>query len=95
MKYVINRTYGGFDLSARAVDMLLIRKGKPEGSAQDMVHDLERNDPDLVAVVEELGAMASGSGARLKVVEVPEGVAVDIHEYGGVEWLAEIHRVWC
>jgi hypothetical protein len=56
--------------------------------------DPERNDPDLVAVVEELGEKADGRYARLKVVEIPDGVDWFIHEYDGSEHIAETHRTW-
>ena len=44
-----------------------------------------RADSDLVAVVEELGEGASGFGAKLLVVEVPDGVDWVIHELDGKE----------
>ena len=47
--------------------------------------DIERHDPDLVAVVEELGAKADGSCASLRVVEIPDGVEYAIDEYDGQE----------
>jgi hypothetical protein len=54
----------------------------------------DRDDPDLVAVVEELGDAANGSYADLRVVEVPDGTDWEINEYDGVEWVAETHRTW-
>lgn len=50
-----------------------------------------RADPDLVRVVEELGTLA---GSSLKVVEIPDNIEWDIHEYDGIEWVAEKHRTW-
>lgn len=55
---------------------------------------IERNDPALVQVVEELGEDASGDYADLKVVEIPDGVEWEIDEYDGVECIAEVHRIW-
>lgn len=60
----------------------------------DSGRETERHDPDLVAVVEELGAKASGSYAQLRVVEVPDGVEYIIEEYDGNEHIAEKHRTW-
>jgi hypothetical protein len=57
--------------------------------------DIPRDDPDLVAVVGELGTeKASGPLARLSLVEVPGGVRWQIEEYGGKEHIAEAHRTW-
>jgi hypothetical protein len=56
--------------------------------------DVERSDPDLVAVVRELGDEAAGDHAQLDIVEVPDAVEWGIEEYDGMEWVAEAHRVW-
>lgn len=57
--------------------------------------DIERTDPDLVALIEEKGSdFMSGRCAQLKVVEIPDGVAWRIEEYDGLEWVAEEHRTW-
>ena len=47
-------------------------------------HDIERHDPALVQVVEELGAAASGAFADLKIAEI-EGDRYRITEYYGWE----------
>jgi hypothetical protein len=56
--------------------------------------DRHRSDPILVQAVEELGASANGSYAKLKVVEVPDGVEWEVEEYDGLEWIAEKHGTW-
>ena len=56
--------------------------------------DLARDDPYLVAVVEELGERANGRHAELKVVEIPADVDWEITEYDGNEAIAEKHRTW-
>jgi len=56
--------------------------------------DIPRNDPVLVDVVERLGHEADGSHAFLEVVEIPNGVAWEIEEYDGKEWVSEVHRTW-
>jgi hypothetical protein len=53
-----------------------------------------RTHPLLVRVVEELGEAASGRYAKLKVVDVPDGVDYEIDEYDGIEHIAEKHRTW-
>jgi hypothetical protein len=57
-------------------------------------HDIERDDPILIQVVEELGEEAWGFAAELKVVEIPDGVDWEINEYDGWEHIAEKHRTW-
>lgn len=53
-----------------------------------------RDDAILVQVVEELGENANGWAAELKIVEIPDDVKWHIHEYDGVEHVAEDHRTW-
>lgn len=57
-------------------------------------YTLERNDPVLVQVVEELGRSADGEFASLKIVEIPDDVEWTIEEYDGSEHVAEKHRTW-
>jgi hypothetical protein len=56
--------------------------------------DIKRDDPHLVATVEQIGAAANGSCAELKVVEIPDGTDYEISEYDGNEHIAEKHRTW-
>lgn len=58
-------------------------------------YDIERNDPLLIQVVEEMGDNASNRFSALKVVEIPDDVEWQIDEYDGLEWVAEKHRTWC
>lgn len=58
------------------------------------VHDIPRDDPALVATVEELGSESFGHCADLKVVEVPDDVKWHIEEYDGLEHVAENHHTW-
>lgn len=76
---------------------------RPKGKVEDelyVAHNLDgrwedRADPLLVAVVEELGSdQASGCYAKLRVIEIPDGVEWEIEEYDGMEWVAEKHRTW-
>ena len=57
-------------------------------------YDLERNDPLLIQVVEEMGKNANNRFSELKIVEIPDDVAWHIQEYDGLEWVAENHRTW-
>ena len=53
-----------------------------------------RSDPRLVEVVERMGEGANGPHAKLKIVEIPDGVEFEIHDYDGQESVREAHRVW-
>jgi hypothetical protein len=53
--------------------------------AQFCDFDIERNDPALVQVVEELGDLANGDCSRLEIEELPAGTLYRIDEYDGLE----------
>lgn len=53
-----------------------------------------REDPLLIQVIEELGEEASGSCAKVSIVEIPSDVEYTIEEYDGYEHVAEKHRKW-
>ena len=139
-KIVVNKCYGGFDLSFDAVmryaeikgiaifayiqpgfreDFVKIkaspsREKNPVGviyyTLKDMgrkidtlyssfkdcfsVNDLERDDPALVQVVEELGKKANSTYSELVITEIPDGVKWEIGEYDGQEWVEEAHKRW-
>lgn len=56
--------------------------------------NLDRDDADLIAVVEELGKEANGRFSSLEVVEIPDGVNWEIDDYDGMETIEEVHRSW-
>lgn len=56
--------------------------------------DLARNDEILVRVVEELGEAANGDLAKLKIVEIPDGVEWELGIRNGKEIILEKHRSW-
>jgi len=90
MKIVINACYGGFGLSKEALALFNERAG----TVITHERDIERNNPILVEIVEQLGEAADGEFAELKVVEIPDDVQWQIEEYDGNEWVAEKHRTW-
>ena len=57
-------------------------------------YDIERTDPILVQVVEELGEESWAFAAELKVVEVPDDIQWEIDEYDGMESVREVSRSW-
>ena len=106
-KIVINRVYGGFDLSDEAYSFIAKKKGWQHAcndydrsyfitDNNDCMYacDLNRDDLDLVQCLETLGHAADGNYSELKIVEVPSDVNWTICEYDGIEWVAEQHRTW-
>ena len=92
MKVVINECFGGFGLSDAAIERFCELDGiSPTNFWAGMI---DRNDPNLVRVVQELGEAADTPYSQLKIVEVPAGVKWHIHEYDGLEHVAEDHRIW-
>ncbi len=67
---------------------------KKYGSQQIYERDMDRDDPILVQVVEELGDRCRTQVSSPKVVEIPDDVEWTIEEYDGLEWVAEVHRTW-
>jgi hypothetical protein len=89
MKVVINKCYGGYGLSKAAYKFL---RKKWDGYGFAFFED--RVNPKLVKCVEALGEEADGDCAKLKVVEIPDGVDFEIKEHDGFEHIAETHRTW-
>ncbi len=151
MKLVVNKCYGGFSLSPKAISRLAELRGQkayffvggigddprvqvpleeingifwsayntptpmantsPEewhamSQKERQAHNAKSNaesldtrpnnraDPLLVQTVEELGGEADGSCAKLRIVEIPDGVDWEINEYDGMESVHEKHRSW-
>lgn len=96
-KVVYNRCYGGFGLSEEACIKYLKLKGMTpvvyESGAFKFVRakeddswskgNIERHDPILVQVVEEMGRKANGNYANLVVEEVDGPYRID--DYDGME----------
>jgi hypothetical protein len=57
-------------------------------------HYNDRSDPDLIAVIEEMGQSSWGWAAEIGIVEIPDDVEWFISEYDGIEHVAEKHRTW-
>ena len=93
MKVVINRKYGGFEVSPE--QLLIYRKlaGIPKHRVLSG-YDIERNDPFLVEAVEQTVEKEGTAFSKLKVVEIPDDIEWDIQDYDGCEWIAERHSTW-
>jgi hypothetical protein len=96
MKVVYNQGFGGFGLSALALEQLEEIKGCEVNEYWDFDCDGKygRADKDLVAVVEELGAEANGPYARLAIEVIPDGVEFEIDEYDGNERVLPPRMTW-
>jgi len=55
---------------------------------------IDRDDPSLVQVVEEMGKDSHSGYSVLKIVEIPDDVKWEIDDYDGREHIAEKHRKW-
>lgn len=91
MKVVINKCHGGFGLSEAGCRRYAELKGI---GIPVQIYEIARNEPCLIATVEQLGESADGYYAKLKIVEIPDDVEWKIEEYDGLEWVAEVHRTW-
>ena len=92
IKVVINTCFGGFGLSEEAEAEYKERMGITDPDWY--YYDLPRDCPVLVSMVENGNGKVDGQYAELKVVEIPDDVNWFIHEYDGIEHVAERHRTW-
>ena len=91
-KIVINTCFGGFGLSEESLEDYKKRKNITD---ENFYHwDIPRDCPVLVEMVEEGGTDVDDIYSELKVVDVPDDVNWFIHEYDGMEHVAERHRTW-
>ena len=100
MKIAINRRFGGFGLSQKALKMLGIES--QYGTVYNENFGIEssnffayRTNDKLIEVIEKLGDEANGQYASIKIVDVPDDVIWVIDEYHGCESIHEEHREWC
>lgn len=91
MKIVINRCYGGFNLSEEALDYMGIPYKVDFGFAfpanYGWLGSLEcRTNSKLIEFIEKSGSeRASGRCSKLVVEEIPQGTLFRIEEYDGME----------
>ena len=96
-KIVINRCFGGFGLSRKSKRRYVELKGLDfqETEKGDILvnddygffYELDRTDPILVQIVEEMGEKAGHIHSNLRVETIPKGTLYRITEYDGNETL--------
>ena len=101
MKVLINRQWGGFNFSDRAIKLICKMKNltyvdfaKPKNSHEVgfKTFDVDKNpdirtDKDAVVAVEKLGDAASTRTSSLQVAEIPDGSYYKVTDYDGFETL--------
>jgi hypothetical protein len=87
IKVVYNAKHGGFGLSKKASDLYTQKRESAGLSPVKYDRFIERHDPLLVEVVQELGNEANGMCANLKIEEIPEEYlhCYTLEEYDGLE----------
>lgn len=101
MEVVINKCYGGYGLSTKALQLYLEKQNIPYVMERGYVivnddyftdfsiHD--RHDPVLVEIVKELGQESWGQAAALEIVTIPDNCKYLINVYDGLE---DIRDTW-
>ena len=84
-KIVYNACFGGFGLSETAWE-----RYRELGGQETSRYDINRADPVLVQVVEELGEEANTRFSELRIRDLPEGTKYRIDEYDGNESVCTI-----
>lgn len=108
-KVVINKCYGGFKLSNKALQLYCKRKFEWEHTIinewgavtnPDTLESfsgyniIDRAEPLLIEVIEEIGCEeASGPTAELKIVDIEHGSFYRITEYDGLENIECSHKL--
>jgi hypothetical protein len=101
MKIAVNKDFGGFGVSP-AVYVELGIEWDGFGYLENKHFGLEgryvyafRSHPKLIAAIEKIGQKeASGSLAKIRVIEIPDGIEWEISDYDGIETVEERHRSW-
>lgn len=94
MKYVRNNCYGGFGLSRKAIDLFNKYANTAYSNSASLNWSINRSDPNLIRVVEELGEEANDYMSELVIVDIPAGIKPMLAEYDGWERFEEPHKIW-
>lgn len=90
VKVIVNNCWGGYSLSDEAIR----RFHELTGITTTTYSEVERTNPFLVQVVEELGDAANGRNAKLCILEIPDEVSWEISDYDGMEHITQVHQTW-
>lgn len=101
MKVAVNKCFGGFSVS-KAVFKELGFEWDGYGYLDNNSFGIEssnyfewRKHPSLIQAIKKIGEdKASGEMAKVRVVDIPDGVEWEIDDYGGIETVHEVHRIW-
>lgn len=90
MKILINKCFGGFEFSDEFIEEYTKRTGTSFYCIKEY-----RTANDIIELFEEMGSeRSSGELSELEIVEIPDDVEWEVHDYDGNEWIAEVHRTW-
>ena len=101
MKIVLNKGFGGFELSKSLYQEMGMKwdgygymcNGDLGIESDDYI--AYRTSPKLIKAIEKIGVKeASGEMAVLEIVEIPDDIEWEIDEYDGFETVHEQHRKW-
>ena len=73
-------------------------KSRPDALRRDdqggFCREIDRDDPLLLRVLDEMGQAAAGTCCKLGVARVPAGVDWELDEHDGHERVAQVHQTW-
>ena len=100
MKIVVNRDFGGFELTKAVFNELGIEwtgygylRNESFNIKSDN-HMAYRADSKLIAAIEKVGIKESGDHGELKIIEIPDNTEWEISDYDGAETIHELHQSW-
>ncbi|WP_459568747.1 hypothetical protein, partial [Cupriavidus sp. 8B] len=100
MKIVVNEGDGYFSMSRGAFEKYSALKKDCTAPLAEWVADpteeyfrprcirnLDRTDPDLIAVIEQMGAKAAGPDVEFHLIDMPPGATWVVREVCGIEYV--------
>lgn len=61
---------------------------------KEYLNDIDRTNPLLIQVIEELGDEASGRFSKIKIIEIPDDMKYEIEDYDGMETVREYSKTF-